>query len=40
MIRRIRSIVDNVFGLAASLMRDGLTVFVDQNRGADEEKIP
>jgi hypothetical protein len=30
----------NVLGLAASLMRDGLTVFIDQNRSADEEKIP
>lgn len=30
----------NVLGLAASLMRDRLTVFVDQNRSADEEKIP
>lgn len=29
-----------VLGLAASLMRDGLTVFIDQNRSADEEKIP
>ena len=30
----------NVLRLAASLMRDGLTVFIDQNRGDDEEKIP
>jgi len=29
-----------VLGMAASLMRDGLTVFIDQNRSADEEKIP
>ena len=30
----------NVLRLAASLMRDGLTVFIDQNRSDDEEKIP
>ena len=30
----------DVLGLAASLMRDGLTVFIDQNRSVDEEKIP
>ena len=29
-----------MLGLAASLIRDGLTVFIDQNRSADEEKIP
>jgi hypothetical protein len=30
----------SVLGLAASLIRDGLTVFLNQNRSADEEKIP
>ncbi len=29
-----------VAGLAASLLRDGLAVFFDQNRGDDEEKVP
>jgi hypothetical protein len=29
-----------VAGLVASLLRDGFTVFSDQNRDADEEKIP
>ncbi|HEY4364659.1 MAG TPA: HEAT repeat domain-containing protein [Bryobacteraceae bacterium] len=29
-----------VAGLAAALMRDGMTVFFDQNRGDEEERVP
>jgi TIR domain len=31
---------ERVAGLAASLLRDGLKVFFDQNRGDDEEGLP
>jgi TIR domain len=31
---------ERVAGLAASLLRDGLEVFFDQNRGDEEEKVP
>jgi hypothetical protein len=30
---------ERVAGLAASLMRDGLKVFLDANRGSEEEKL-
>jgi HEAT repeat protein len=31
---------EHVAGLAASLMRDGLKVFLDANRGPEEERVP
>jgi hypothetical protein len=31
---------ERVAGLAASLLQDGLKVFLDANRGPEEEKVP
>jgi hypothetical protein len=31
---------ERVAGVAASLLRDGVKVFFDQNRGAEDEKLP